>query len=88
RCNGPSMARCSSIGIHADCPPDQRQNSACTLRRIRRCGGYRGRKALFVLGVQGWVFFDRFWGGGEHTGPFFSKRNAARLTPEGGAHGY
>ncbi|WP_449124772.1 hypothetical protein, partial [Pseudomonas viridiflava] len=28
--NGPSMAYCSSIGIHADCPPNQRQDSAFT----------------------------------------------------------
>ncbi|WP_205901477.1 hypothetical protein, partial [Pseudomonas viridiflava] len=28
--NGPSMAQCSSIGIHADCPPNQRQDSAFT----------------------------------------------------------
>ncbi|WP_214654173.1 hypothetical protein, partial [Pseudomonas triticifolii] len=28
--NGPSMAQCGSIGIHADCPPNQRQNSAFT----------------------------------------------------------
>ena len=24
------MAQCSSIGIHADCPPNQRQDSAFT----------------------------------------------------------
>ncbi|MEE4179432.1 hypothetical protein V2I72_03275, partial [Pseudomonas viridiflava] len=34
--NGPSMAQCSSIGIHADCPPNQRQNSAFT--RVAICG--------------------------------------------------
>ncbi|MEE3938507.1 hypothetical protein V2I68_23395, partial [Pseudomonas viridiflava] len=28
--NGPSMAQCSSIGIHADYPPNQRQDSAFT----------------------------------------------------------
>ncbi|WP_122860409.1 hypothetical protein, partial [Pseudomonas viridiflava] len=28
--NGPSMAQCSSIGIHADCPPNQRQDEAFT----------------------------------------------------------
>ncbi|WP_205894876.1 hypothetical protein, partial [Pseudomonas viridiflava] len=34
--NGPSMAQCSSIGIHADCPPNQRQDSAFT--RVAICG--------------------------------------------------
>ncbi|WP_423227868.1 hypothetical protein, partial [Pseudomonas viridiflava] len=34
--NGPSMAQCSSIGIHADCPPNQRQDSAFT--HVAFCG--------------------------------------------------
>ncbi|WP_422125011.1 hypothetical protein, partial [Pseudomonas viridiflava] len=34
--NGPSMAQCSSIGIHADCPPNQRQDSAFT--SVAFCG--------------------------------------------------
>ncbi|WP_423246007.1 hypothetical protein, partial [Pseudomonas viridiflava] len=34
--NGPSMAQCSSIGIHADCPPNQRQDSAFT--HVAICG--------------------------------------------------
>ncbi|WP_424492347.1 hypothetical protein, partial [Pseudomonas viridiflava] len=36
--NGPSMAQCSSIGIHADCPPNQRQDSAFT--RVAICGDH------------------------------------------------
>ncbi|WP_423812505.1 hypothetical protein, partial [Pseudomonas viridiflava] len=34
--NGPSMAQCSSIGIHADCTPNQRQDSAFT--SVAFCG--------------------------------------------------
>ncbi|WP_122691190.1 hypothetical protein, partial [Pseudomonas viridiflava] len=34
--NGQSMAQCSSIGIHADCPPNQRQDSAFT--HVAICG--------------------------------------------------
>ncbi|WP_122503523.1 hypothetical protein, partial [Pseudomonas viridiflava] len=34
--NEPSLAQCGSIGIHANCPPNQRQDSAFT--HVAICG--------------------------------------------------
>ncbi|MCD5992374.1 hypothetical protein KDX38_01940 [Pseudomonas sp. CDFA 602] len=41
----PGAAQSASLPI----APDQRQHSACTLRRIEWCGGYCVGKALFVF---------------------------------------